>query len=515
MTLASKRLVRLTFNQVANSIRGLLGDALADDLTRSLELPSPFERTFPPLNNPREGAVITDAQWQTGDAIADGAGQYLAANFATITDCGDDPTQECARGYLADFAQGAYRRPLTSDEQAALMVVFDGVIEGGGSPVEATQYGVYAALSAPQFLYRTEFGADSLATGDLSAYEIASMLSYFMTDGPPDAELYDAAAQGNLATPEQIASQVDRLLQTPAAQQNLQSAMFSYFGISTLETIIIDTMVAPQFNEGLRASMMREVELFINQTLWSGTVQDLLLSRTSYVNEGVANLYGIDFPPPGAPIDEDGFAPVTLPDNRSGILTQPGFLTTRSSPDEPSVVRRGLLVNASLLCATNPPFPEAQAEAIEEVSKSIADLTQREQAEFRATSAECAGCHLLFDAYGLALDNFDVIGAYRAEDEEERPIDASVTLPSAAGGATVTTPAQMAQELVASGAFTRCVSKNLLAYALAEGSSISATSCATKTVTDGFATTDQSFGALVREVAKSPTFIARSSGGAQ
>src|SRR5690606_16019525 len=126
-------------------------------------------------------------------------------------------------------------------------------------------------------------------------------------------------------------------------------------------------------------------ELFINQTLWSGTVQDLLLSRTSYVNEGVANLYGIDFPPPGAPIDEDGFAPVTLPDNRSGILTQPGFLTTRSSPDEPSVVRRGLLVNASLLCATNPPFPEAQAEAIEEVSKSIADLTQREQAEFRAT----------------------------------------------------------------------------------------------------------------------------------
>src|SRR5690606_29018866 len=110
--------------------------------------------------------VITDAQWQTGDAIADGAGQYLAANFATITDCGDDPTQECARGYLADFAQGAYRRPLTSDEQAALMVVFDGVIEGGGSPVEATQYGVYAALSAPQFLYRTEFGADSLATGD-------------------------------------------------------------------------------------------------------------------------------------------------------------------------------------------------------------------------------------------------------------------------------------------------------------------------------------------------------------
>jgi hypothetical protein len=291
--------------------------------------------------------------------------------------------------------------------------------------------------------------------------------------------------------------------------------MYSYFGISTLSTIIIDPAVAPQFNEGLRASMMRETELFINDTLWNGSVADLLLSRESYVNEGLANVYGITFPPAGSTPDADGFAKVTLPDNRSGILTQPGYLTTRSSPDEPSVVRRGLLVNASLLCAENPPFPEAQAEAIEEVVASIADLTQREQAEYRAGSPECAGCHTLFDAYGLGLDNFDVIGAFREADEQGRPIDPTVELPPTAGGATVASPAEMAAELANSGTFTRCVSKNLLSYALAEGSNISAQSCATQQVVDEFAASDQSFSALVRAVARSSTFISRAEGAAQ
>jgi hypothetical protein len=240
-----------------------------------------------------------------------------------------------------------------------------------------------------------------------------------------------------------------------------------------------------------------------------------LTGRTSFVNEGLAALYGLAYPPAGAEIDADGFAKVTLPEDRAGILTQPGFLTTRSSPEEPSVVRRGLLVNATLLCAQNPAFPEAQAEEIEAISATLEGLTERQKADFRSANATCGGCHNIFDAYGLALDNFDVIGAFRAADHDGRPIDAEVTLPDAAGGQTVSTPAQMADQLFVSGAFTRCVSKNLLSYALAEGSTISAESCATKTVTDGFASTDQSFSALVREVVSSPTFNNRISGGEQ
>jgi hypothetical protein len=512
---APKRLVRLTFNQIAHSLGSLVDPGLAEDVTERFELTSPLERTFPPLNNPREGSVIIDSQWQTGDAIAERAGQYVLDNFAMLSSCGDAPTQECAQAYADDFAERAYRRPLSADELVSYQGVFSAALTAGASATEAVQYSVYAALSAPQFLYRTEFGADSLIEGALDPYETASMLSYFVTDGPPDQALLDAAAGGLLATPDQLGTHVERLLQTSAARENLQTAMYSYFGIATLETIVIDPAVAPQFTEGLRSSMMRETELFLSNTLWNGTVADLLSSRTSYVNEGLADLYGIAYPPAGTPADADGFAAATLPEGRAGILTQPGYLTTRSSPDQPSVVRRGLLVNASLLCAENPVFPEAQADAIEAVVESLEGRSEREKAEYRATTAECAGCHNIFDAYGLALENFNVIGAYRDTDPEGRPIDASVTLPRTAGGGTVTTAAQMATEMLESGAFANCVSKNLLAYALAEGSNLSATSCATRAVAAGFAVSDQSFSALVREVAKSTTFTARSSGGAQ
>ncbi len=512
---APKRLVRLTFNQLTNSVESLLGRDLAAQLRDKFEIPAATERTFPPLNNPREGSVIIDAQWQTGDALARDAAQYVTDNFETLSGCGAAPTEDCARGYADEFARRAYRRPLNDDEQLAYSSVFTKAVGGGASAMEAVYASVYAALSAPQFLYRTEFGTDSALPGALSPYETASLLSYFLTDAPPDDELLDAAANDQLTTEQQIDGQVVRILETPQARENLQAAMFAYFGISKLNTIVVDPDVAPRFTEGLRASMMRETELFINDTLWDGDVTQLLTSRQSFVNEGLADLYEIPFPPSGAELDDDGFAKATLPDNRAGILTQPGYLTTRSSPEKPSVVRRGLLVNASLLCATNPPFPEAQAEAIDAVNATLAGASEREKAEFRASSTECKGCHLIFDSYGLALDNFDVIGAYRTSDPEDRTIDATVTLPDTAGGATVTSAAQMAQELVETGAFTRCVAKNLISYALAEGSRISASSCATRMVTGEGQTMDQSFGALVRGVARSTTFLTRNAGADQ
>ena len=42
------------------------------------------------------------------------------------------------------------------------------------------------------------------------------------------------------------------------------------------------------------------------------------------------------------------------------------------------------------------------------------DKTEREKADYRLSQPTCAACHRNFDAYGLVLDNFGLIGAYRA-----------------------------------------------------------------------------------------------------
>ena len=69
----------------------------------------------------------------------------------------------------------------------------------GATLAEALGYGVYGILSSPSFLYRTELGADVAADGPLTPYELATAISLFLTDRPPDAELLAAAASNALA----------------------------------------------------------------------------------------------------------------------------------------------------------------------------------------------------------------------------------------------------------------------------------------------------------------------------
>lgn len=510
---APRRLIRLTFNQVVNSVRAIFGTELATALSTTFEIGDPTERTFPPLGSPREGSVVTDSVWSKNDGIAQAIAEHVFQQFATVTACGGEPTDACAEAFVADLAAKAFRRPVTDEERAALLAVYSGVKNDGGSIAEATQYATYAIFSSPQFLYRPELGTGAAVEGPLAPYEMASQLSYFLTDGPPDAELLDAARNGALATREQLEPHVTRLLASEATRVNLQTALFAYFGIPMLDTVIVDPAKAPDFTEGLRNSMYREAQLFLNDALWNRPLTDVLTSRRSFVNPGLAALYGVDFASFAAGADADGFAPVTLPENRAGLLTMAGFLTARSRPDTPSVVGRGLVVNATLLCAQNPPFPEAQAAEIDAISAMLEDQTERAKAQYRAETPPCLACHLLFDQYGIALENYDVIGRFRTVDSEGRPIDASVTLPESAGGAFVENAVRMAEQLASGGAFATCMAKNLLGFALAEGANVDTTSCATRAVVERYEQGEPTFAALVREVALSETLARRAQGG--
>lgn len=517
--LASKRLVRLTFNQVARSIGALLGPTVAEKLMTDFELADSTHRSFPPLSNPREGSVITDNPWDLGDRIAQTASQHVADNFAAVTGCtGTTITDGCAQSFVRSFAARAFRRPLTVEETGDLDKVYADVKSFGATIEEAARFGVYAALESPAFLYRTELGSGAGTMGALTPHELASALSYFLTDGPPDAPLLDAAARGVLATETQLRAQVDRILATAEARTNLHGAMMGYFAIPALERVVIDTNQNPAWNEGVRNSLYHESELFLRDVLWGGKVTDLVSSRRSPINATLAPLYGVTWPPAGVTLDGDGFGTVELPSVRAGMLTQGGFLVARARPMAGSVVGRGLLVNAAFLCNVNPPFPNQLASDIEAANVLLADATEKDKAAYRADrSRACAGCHPNFDPYGMALENFDTIGRYRTEDEKGRPIDTRVTLPPKLGCASASGASDLAAKLTAGSAFTSCLARNVMAFALAETTAGTTTgSCATQAVVDRFnAAGDGTFTSLVREIAVSQTLSVRNAGGAQ
>ena len=517
----SKRVVRLSFNQISRTLHALLGDTFGAKADADYEIgaESATARTFPPLSSPQEGSTITTGLWQKVDLIASAAGTYALANLNQLTGCGAAPTDACAEAFVRAFAEKAYRRPLTAAEATSIVQVYSEVKAIYGTIPEAVQHSVYAILQSPQLLYRTELGESKDQAGPLTPFELASSLSYFLSDSPPDAELLAAASQNKLTATADIGAQVDRILATPSARKNLEGALFSYFQLDNLASVKIDdpaftagTQAKPY--SGVRESAYHEVELFLANTLWSGPLTGLLTSKKSWINSSLANLYGVTLP---AVSDESQFVETALPESRGGLLTQIGFLASNSRPDVPSVVARGLVVNKSMLCQPNPPFPTdpALVAQIEAAGTTLASASERERAEYRASTSPCSGCHRSFDAYGLALDRYDIAGRYRTMDPQGRTIDASVQLPPLFNGEVASDAVAMQNKIAQNPGFVACFGRNMLNWALAEGSQLTPTSCATRAIVSGFDASDKSLSSLLREVAISKAFTHRNAGGSQ
>jgi len=514
---APQRMLRLTLNQTMNAIAGLLGTAAAQPIQTMFGVGDPTTNTFPALNGPREGVSIIPSLWSKLDGIANAAGQYVLANFNAVTSCGATPTDACVQAFLLAFAEKAYRRPLNSTEQASLTQVYTEVTGAGGTPQEGAQFGVYAALSSPQFLYRTEFGDASKKNGNgvpLTSYEVASQLAFFLSDSPPDQPLLDAAKQGKLSSADQVGAQVDRLLALPAVQTNLSDAIFTYFKLNLLDNVVIDPTKVPQFTTGLQNAMYTEGQMFLDSTLWSGTINDLLTSRNTTVNADLATVVYNMPVPTGA--TTTNFVAAQAPDTRAGMLTLPAFITSRARTDVGSVVARGLVVDETMMCQIIPGPPADLADKIAAAKAMLANETDKQAAEYRDTTSPCNGCHTNFDPYGLVLDNFDVIARYRTMDEMGRPLDTSTPLPPMVGTGTVSTAVDMANALTSSGAFTTCMTKSVLQYALADVTSapVDIQSCAVQTINAQVSKARvQNFATLVRDVAVSQTMGYRTQGG--
>jgi hypothetical protein len=379
----------------------------------------------------------------------------------------------------------------------------------GATAEEVAEHGVYAALSAPHFQYRAELGTNVAAEEILAPYELASMISYFITGGPPDDALLADASTGALATPDAIRVHADRLLVTPDARDNLQQLVLSYFGVPGVYNVVIQS---PDFTGGVASSMVREAQLFFNNTIWAGgPATDLITSQTSWINSELAPIYGVTWPP-ASQQDADGFAQVTLPADRAGMLTNAGYLAATARPDIASVVGRGIRVVDQFLCIERAPFPENLAAAIEEFNLAQAGETERTKANVRMETAPCSGCHLQTDPYGLSLENYDVVGKYRTMDPEGRPIDATLTLPEAAGGAMIASSFEMGQSITTSGVFVACMAGNLMEDAIGEGT-VLATDCSATSVLNSLQTAgSQTFSDIVREVTASRTMAFRRGG---
>jgi hypothetical protein len=538
LVVAPQRILRLTMVEVVNTIRSLIDATAATSILNDGgfgQIGNEQDRSFPPLNGTREGVQIDDAKFLTLDGIAAKVGKYVFDNFATVTKCPATPTDACATTYLNNLAASAYRRPLTSGEQSRLTGLYNGLktMNVNGYAItstiqEATQNAVYAILSSPQMLYRTELGttpaaatATSPAGVPLTQNELATELAFFLTDAPPDATLLDLANRGML-TAANVPAQVSRIMATQAAKDWLSTIMFTFYKLNLLYNVAttVDGSLFPEFNGQLLTDMHTEAQKFLDNALWGGNLVDLLTSRTTFLNSNLASvLYKVPVP---AGASATNFVQTTLPaDQRAGMLTNAGFLTSRARSNRGSVVARGLVIQETMLCIVTPGPPDSLKSAVAAAMNSLDTQTVHQQVASRANGI-CGACHSHFDPFGLVLDNYDDIGKYRTIDDLGGPVDSTTSMPVELGGEPVTNAIDFAQKLAANPGFTNCMAETVLQYAMTDifsapvnvptlpGITPVVAGCATADVAQRYGSaTTKTFGDIVRAVAASPAFALR------
>lgn len=345
-----------------------------------------------------------------------------------------------AHEIFAQFLPTAFRRPVRDEEVTGIVGLIEKELDRGTSFEDSIRLGVAYALTSPSFLYLAEPNpADKSRT--LNDYEFASRLSYFIWSSMPDDRLMELAASGRLKDPNVLRREVDRMIDDSKSR-----ALVDGFAVQWLKTdefleFMPDGKIYAQFyrqfDAKLRDYMVRETLAFFEEVLRRDlSVMNFIDSDFAMVNEPLAEFYGLDIPPNNE-LDQIDFRRVALPDEspRGGLLGQAGVHMRGSDGIRTKPVSRGVYVREVFF---NDP-PDAPPANVGEVEPNIEGqrLTVRERLLQHQKIEACASCHRGIDAYGLALENFDVTGAWRdrqnGEDfrgDKTPRIDASGRLPN-------------------------------------------------------------------------------------
>ncbi len=182
-----------------------------------------------------------------------------------------------------------------------------------------------------------------------------------------------------------------------------------------------DAVLFPNFDDSLREAFRREIELFVGSIFGEDrSVLDLLTADHTFVNERLARHYGIPN------IRGERFRRVTLTDaNRWGLLGKGGVLMTTSYANRTAPVIRGAWILENIL-GTPPAAPPPNVEGFKENKDGEKAKSVRAIMEQHRSNPTCNACHGIMDPLGFALENFDAIGEWRAQDRwAGTPIDAS------------------------------------------------------------------------------------------
>ena len=347
---------------------------------------------------------------------------------------GPGQCRACALEIIDNLSELAFRGYNQPEDRDKLLQFFNQGLSNNNSFDEGIALVIQRILSDPKFIYRIDKEPQDLQPGDVYAItdlDLASRLSFFLWSSIPDKALIELAKSGQLKKAEVLDQQVRRMLQDPRSEAFTRNFAGQWQALRNLDAHEPVTDQFPDFDNLLRQSQRREVELLLDSIIRDNCpITDILTADYTFVNKRLAMHYGI----PG--IKGERFRRVELDGDlaiRAGILGKSSSLTVPSQPGRTSPVKRCYWVLASILGVEPPPPPPNVKIVPPKQAGSGGDNanvpSMREWMEGHRTNPACAGCHRMMNPIGFALESFDAIGRFR-EEENAKPIPTAADLTS-------------------------------------------------------------------------------------
>lgn len=373
---------------------------------------------FPPDDKSigyERGAAVSKEWFQAATAAASETAGYVLDHVEHLAHVKRDAPDRAAkvRSFARTFAERAFRRPLSPDLEA---LVVDRPFADAPDLDAGLKRSLLLVLGSPRFLFREPSGGDS------DPFATAARLSFGLWDSLPDEPLWQAAAHAQLATPEQIRRQAERMSGDRRTQAKLRDFLLGWLRVDHGPELAKDKALHAGFSPEVAADLRTSLLLALDD-LFAGESRDfrrLFLEDTVWLNGRLAPLYGASLPP-DAP-----FTRVRLDDGRrGGVLTHPYMMSVLSYTAATSPIHRGVFLARSVLGNVLKPPEEAVAPLAPEEHP---DLTTRERVALQTSAVACQTCHTMINPLGFALEEFDAIGRLRTVERQgggEKPIDAT------------------------------------------------------------------------------------------
>lgn len=305
---------------------------------------------------------------------------------------------------LRSFATRAYRRPVTAEEQAALLDVWKRAFADSGDFQRSIRDALVVVLTSPQFLFLIE-ASNSPEPEPLDDWELASKLSYFLWNTAPDGGLREQAAAGTLRS--QLDAEVERMVEDVRFERFSRQFATQWLSLDKFDVVEIDRQRYPHLTRDARAQLRHEPAAFL-QFLFQHNlpVDRLITSDFVMANEVVASYYGLH------DLTESGFRFVPIEHSQphlGGVLSQAAILAGLSDGREANPVKRGAWFARKLIAEP----PDDPPPNVPELDEDISHLPLRERLRRHREQPGCANCHAGIDPWGLPFESYDASGLYQ------------------------------------------------------------------------------------------------------